>query len=258
MWKKRKDIDGVSTGSIIDLKSVLYQEEQNARASSKGSTTERRSTKLQTILQNKGVGDRNSRDIEDRGEDGEVSSEVLEAKLRAKSELYDRMKSGGYKDNEEDEEDPYSDRGYLVDFEQKSWNEEKKRKSEFEYRYDPRDDDDDYDNNNSSRSNNNSYNSKNTYSSTTSSRGGKEMEETRKLWEREGLEETNRERDSSISRARKMDIIDDVVYETKKGREKHQEAKTKRKQALEDRMRLVKERQKQQQQQQQTQQKSVE
>lgn len=46
----------------------------------------------------------------------------------------------------------------------------------------------------------------------------------------------------AVSHSRKMDIIDDVVYETKKGREKHQEAKTKRKQALDERMKLVKER----------------
>jgi len=232
MWKKRKDIEGVSSGSIIDLKAVLFQEEQTAKTAphvGAGGGPEARPKKIQTVIQNRGIAERNERDLEARTKDDhEASDEVREAKLREKSHLYNNMVKGGYLNNEE-EDDPYNDnRSYLVDFQQKDMNNTRgsnKRKNDFGYAYADSD---------TVTASGGGYGSK--------SYNSGPVEETRKLWEREAAEEANRERDQQLTRSRKMDIVDDVAYETRKGREKHQESKMKRKQALEERMKLVKER----------------
>jgi len=118
-WKAQKDIKGVSAATQLGIKAVLHetqQEVQRAKITGEKKRKEVQTKKTQDLYtnRNRGVSDRAKRDEEALLEDSKEWS-TIEAKLRAKSELYDKMVSGGTYNSSDDE------RGPLVDFEKKSW-----------------------------------------------------------------------------------------------------------------------------------------
>jgi hypothetical protein len=146
----------------------------------------------------------------------EKSWDVAEARLKAKSQLYDKMSILHYKlycgllgsvrgevtrSYDDDDEDKST---YLVDFENKSWQE--------------RDDQDNY--------------------HTPSMRSyDMDQEEERRKWEDEYYKEV----EEAEQRKQRIRMAEQLNQDTRKGRSKHIEMKVKRKQELEARLRIIKE-----------------
>eukprot|EP00026_Physarum_polycephalum_P006798 Phypoly_transcript_06850.p1 GENE.Phypoly_transcript_06850~~Phypoly_transcript_06850.p1 ORF type:complete len:512 (+),score=171.06 Phypoly_transcript_06850:171-1706(+) len=113
MWQKRKEITGVSSRSIIELKSILFEQEQEAK--NRQSNPEKRQKTIHEIIQNPGLSERNQKDLDQDLEESK-GSEVVARKLREKAALYRNMAKGDF--DRDDEK-------FLVDFERKGWEEEK-------------------------------------------------------------------------------------------------------------------------------------
>lgn len=102
-WKKRKNIEGVSSSSIVGLKAVVSSVElQTKRAKLSGSSyskvakskdeLSKKSRDLFTGHRNKGSEERANKDeIQHLQEENAESWENIEQNLKAKSELYARM-----------------------------------------------------------------------------------------------------------------------------------------------------------------------
>uniref|UniRef100_A0A7S0HFG6 Uncharacterized protein n=1 Tax=Hanusia phi TaxID=3032 RepID=A0A7S0HFG6_9CRYP len=109
--KKRREIEGVSSSSIIDLKASLFQAEEEvkrAKASGKPLPAKQLVVK-QPQTRNKGVEERAQRD--------QIALEQQlnpTESLNSKMQQYNAMISQGYMDSKEQ---------FLVDFEQKKWDE---------------------------------------------------------------------------------------------------------------------------------------
>ena len=120
MWKKGTDISGVSNGSLVDLKAVLYKREQDLKrhvSSPAASFTKRvqKRKRLQTEdeaveKRNKGIEDRISRDEEQWKLAQEPSAELIAEKLKEKSAKYQKFIKAGTIHNDG-----------LIDFEKKNW-----------------------------------------------------------------------------------------------------------------------------------------
>eukprot|EP01114_Cavostelium_apophysatum_P017255 TRINITY_DN5083_c0_g1_i1.p1 TRINITY_DN5083_c0_g1~~TRINITY_DN5083_c0_g1_i1.p1 ORF type:complete len:222 (+),score=57.37 TRINITY_DN5083_c0_g1_i1:85-750(+) len=203
MWKKRKEITGVSNSSIIGLKAEMAKTEQEQkRAKLTGEKVAKPLSKKTKDLytgkaQNKGVEERNRRDVASQKADAK-DWEAAEAKLREKSELYERMVRGEVM--EPTFKDPDDDRSYMVDFQAKSYSDPQSSSMR------PRESDED---------------------------------ERRQKWE-DLYELEMKEEDERRERQR---VAQDMNYETRKGRELHNELKAKRKAELEQRLLKLKERQ---------------
>lgn len=108
--KKRREIEGVSNQSMVDLKAAMFGAEAEAKRA-KASGTSGSATRLvvKPVAKNKGVEERMLRDrieVEKRLDPSEC--------LGAKMEQYHAMSGTGFRDEREK---------YLVDFEQKKWSE---------------------------------------------------------------------------------------------------------------------------------------
>jgi len=104
--KKRKEIEGIGTSSLIDLKTIVYTKE-GENVFSKHPHALPASKRLKTSLKNKGVDDRSRRDLEE-----EQAEQDVDTHLKLKTEIYEKIARGDFDgDNEK----------YLVDFELKSF-----------------------------------------------------------------------------------------------------------------------------------------
>eukprot|EP00698_Gefionella_okellyi_P004070 TRINITY_DN13795_c0_g1_i1.p1 TRINITY_DN13795_c0_g1~~TRINITY_DN13795_c0_g1_i1.p1 ORF type:complete len:224 (-),score=46.79 TRINITY_DN13795_c0_g1_i1:250-921(-) len=112
--RKRKAIEGVSAGSVVDLKAALFQSEAIAQARKAGQIPKRPKGTLKDTLggSNRGVQDRAERD---RNERGPVSGHEpsVKASLTAKAQIYEKLRQAA--PTEADMNDPQ----YLIDFERK-------------------------------------------------------------------------------------------------------------------------------------------
>mmetsp|Transcript_2143 Transcript_2143/g.4000 ORF Transcript_2143/g.4000 Transcript_2143/m.4000 type:complete len:244 (-) Transcript_2143:106-837(-) len=114
--KKRKKIDGLSASSIIDLKAILFQAEEDAKRSKSFDQPFRRARKVTRLSDtlgkaNSGVSARNERDEQMHAEEQRFD---VDAALRKKAQLYDRIARGEFRDSEE---------RFLVDFDRKQCDE---------------------------------------------------------------------------------------------------------------------------------------
>mmetsp|Transcript_34275 Transcript_34275/g.86647 ORF Transcript_34275/g.86647 Transcript_34275/m.86647 type:complete len:190 (-) Transcript_34275:133-702(-) len=107
--KKRREIEGVSNTTLIDLKATLFSAEETAkRSKAEGLPVERGKLKVKApTVQNKGIEERMRRDQEEL----EKKLDPSEA-LGAKMQHYQSLAHEGFRDEGE---------RFLVDFERKAW-----------------------------------------------------------------------------------------------------------------------------------------
>lgn len=102
MWKKRKDIEGISSSSIVNLKAaVSVAEIESKRAKTSGvkvvkqaKATEELASKSRDLFtgHNKGLEERRKKDEEQHlAEESAQSWDTIKQKLQTKSELYRKM-----------------------------------------------------------------------------------------------------------------------------------------------------------------------
>eukprot|EP01112_Ceratiomyxa_fruticulosa_P001366 TRINITY_DN1142_c1_g1_i1.p1 TRINITY_DN1142_c1_g1~~TRINITY_DN1142_c1_g1_i1.p1 ORF type:complete len:260 (-),score=92.10 TRINITY_DN1142_c1_g1_i1:75-854(-) len=235
MWRKRKEITGVSSSSIVDLKAHLFAERQEStKFSGESHTTnpsihkpllqslkapEERGRRVQidegTEAKNKGVEEREERDKKIFDEEQQRYSEQnIDAKMRAKVELYEKLKKGGELNSTNIS--AYDDGPYLVDFQRREW--------ETETKPDNNHNTDNFFNNNN-----------NTPTEMYARKPSLKEEEMKKIWNKQGQEEEIEQ----IRKKEKKERLDQVVKETKEGREKVQESKDIRKKAAQDRLNMI-------------------
>ncbi|KAF2077053.1 hypothetical protein CYY_001620 [Polysphondylium violaceum] len=107
MWNKKKEIEGVSSSSLVTLKSIVSNEELLKGDQDKTSTKVRK-TKLEPLTKNKGVADRVQKDLDTT----ETETKTLDQSHRAliaKTKLYQKL-SNNYTEEYEKNQD------ILVDF----------------------------------------------------------------------------------------------------------------------------------------------
>ena len=98
MWRKRKDIEGISSSSIVTLKALVSEEEQKSKRTK---LDHAKQTKLSEKLKpkqsqmnkrNTGVEERQQKDEASYISDQEKHNlQNVEKRLTAKTELYNRM-----------------------------------------------------------------------------------------------------------------------------------------------------------------------
>ncbi|KAH3766379.1 hypothetical protein Pelo_1764 [Pelomyxa schiedti] len=98
MWKRQNEIKGVSAGPVIELKALLFEkteEVKNAKIAGERRAKKVRGEKKGTlhIKQNKGVAERDAKDLA-AIESETMTPEKAEAALKAKADLYGRMVRG--------------------------------------------------------------------------------------------------------------------------------------------------------------------
>ncbi|EFA79218.1 hypothetical protein PPL_08046 [Heterostelium album PN500] len=112
MWKRKKDIEGVSNASIVALKSSVLNEERNALSKDE-SYTERPNKSLKAILHrnsnnndsgkdndkdkstNRGIDERNQKDLDDiKDEQDRLSYENAQRILKEKAKIYEQLVGG--------------------------------------------------------------------------------------------------------------------------------------------------------------------
>eukprot|EP01100_Stratorugosa_tubuloviscum_P009911 TRINITY_DN418_c0_g3_i6.p1 TRINITY_DN418_c0_g3~~TRINITY_DN418_c0_g3_i6.p1 ORF type:complete len:312 (+),score=120.57 TRINITY_DN418_c0_g3_i6:104-1039(+) len=270
-WKKSKEIEGVSTASLVGLKAALYAKESELKFSStsklKPLKTKRIKTKKGDSIwekKNSGVQERNQKDkLETLKPEIELESE---RKLKLKSELYQKyverkIPIGCSED-------------VLVDFEHKVWERIKE---------------DEANNSNKAKQFNNNNNNNNQsimFIKAEQKENSESDEDIRKQWEkyRERHQERDRERDidrdidrerdrdrdrdsfnqyeikrrtqqreaeihemqERVEEARKyeqLQLLNQLQAQTKAGREKHQELKLLRQKMGQERIKLIKQKQ---------------
>jgi len=199
-WKKSNEITGISVGSIINFKATVAQEKE---AILSGRTTKIRRLETQadisTIVRNKGVALRAQRDKEQQATQGEKTLQDVESRLKEKQLIYDQFIAGNTLLNPEELS---KSRDFLVDFEQKSWDQDNERK-EF---YHP----------------------------------DMEREEERMRWEamaRATLEEE--EKDAQIRHEKRI-LLNQIIEETKEGRDKVSSLQEQRQKKVELRKQQIK------------------
>lgn len=209
MWKKRKDIEGVSESSIVGLKAVLFQREQEAkRFKVTGEARPRTRKKAKETVwtkQNKGLAERSRRDEEALRAEQKTAVDV-EAKLQEKARLYEQFVSGGVA------EDPEEGK-FLVDFQQKSWSEPQAADNDEDggefYHEDI------------------------------------QREEDRKRWERNAQQEIVNDEAADLKKQKDLEVLDKVIAQTRQGRDKARVLKERRKQRAQERLEKIKEREEQ-------------
>ena len=122
--KRARDVKGVSTGSLIDLKAALYEEEESVKRQKLGRPDERKDrVKRQRgrldakfgdrhAAPNAGVAERDARDAAERAAESRGQESVTDALLR-KAELYEQMQAGG---NGASADSSVDGGKYLIDF----------------------------------------------------------------------------------------------------------------------------------------------
>ncbi|EGC30226.1 hypothetical protein DICPUDRAFT_90164 [Dictyostelium purpureum] len=129
MWKKEKTIEGVSSSSILTLKSIVSNEEQLIKEQG---ITHSKPVKSMRLNQdgdvtldnklNKGVNQRNEKDIEfENSSRGQNALEKSHNSLLIKSKLYNKLlnKRTDDNDSDSDEERREDNENQLIDFQRK-------------------------------------------------------------------------------------------------------------------------------------------
>jgi len=199
-WKTSKEITGVSTSSIVDFKAAVANEKNEDRASSK---IRRLAGQNDVSDRNKGVLLRAKKDEQIVEEQlNQFSQEKIEQKLMEKSLIYDQFVQGSSLDPEDLEK-----RGYLVDFEQKSWDHSQQSAENTQFFHED-----------------------------------VQREAHRIKWEQEALQVMEQESREREKRREDRVMLNQIISETQKGREKALQLQEQRKRVLEARKLQVKKR----------------
>lgn len=244
MWKKRKLIEGVSASTIVDLKGVLYQREQQTVKRPRSAPTEK---KLHHILnvekeqtefdpslgsaKNKGVQERSARD-EREEEEAKQTYESIEKKLLEKSKLYDQLKAQQIDEGIDGGE-------YLVDFVRKGWEHPEEvattKETKDMYTLDSEDE----------AQHSHDYNDDD--STIGLHHPDIAREEERRRWERETAQRIAEEAAEEERRRQQKELIMVLQNKTKEGRERHKRLKERRERMAQARLEEIRRRKEQRQ-----------
>ncbi|CAD7702396.1 unnamed protein product [Ostreobium quekettii] len=100
--RKRRAIDGVTPGTLIDLKAQLYRTQEEARlaAEAEGGKPPRRKTGKDVVIKNPGVEERDQKDRLHVKSTADRASECYAA-LERKADLYNRIMRGEVRDDDD-------------------------------------------------------------------------------------------------------------------------------------------------------------
>lgn len=216
MWKKAKQIEGVSASSAIELKAILAEQQHLLNAGQRPSKIQRNlRSKDVWSTHNKGLADRAKRDALQMNPGEKTLQQQLaesEAKLKEKEKLYNKFVKGEIlpPSNTKNE-----DAEYLVDFELKTLERQLNESTSDNFKESDDEEQQFY-------------------------HEDIQREKRRKAWEEEALRQIEADEKEQQRREEQRKILNQLIEETKEGRERHKQLQLKRKRTLEERKQQIK------------------